>query len=109
MAFGAWGQAQRRMARLETLRQQEDLVPTVHVGNAAVVDGPRSLDLPGSIQAFDSATVFARATGYVAKRNADIGSKVHAGDVLSTEATRVLVADVLELLAALGTAAAALS
>jgi predicted nucleotidyltransferase len=36
-------------------------------------------------------------------------SSVHGGEVLSTEATRLLVADVLELLAALGTAVAALA
>ncbi len=41
------------------------------------------LSLPGNIQAFDSAIIYARATGYIAKRNVDIGSKVHAGDVLA--------------------------
>ena len=33
--------------------------------------------------AFDSATLFARATGYIASRNVDIGSKVQKGDVLA--------------------------
>src|ERR1700745_3470579 len=33
--------------------------------------------------AFDSATIFARATGYVSTRNVDIGSKVRKGDVLA--------------------------
>ena len=33
--------------------------------------------------AFDSATLFARATGYISKRNVDIGSKAHKGDVLA--------------------------
>ena len=44
---------------------------------------PRTLDLPGSMAAFDSATLFARATGYVSVRNVDIGSKVRKGDVLA--------------------------
>jgi RND family efflux transporter MFP subunit len=35
------------------------------------------------MQAFDSATLYARATGYIAKRNVDIGSQVRAGDVLA--------------------------
>ncbi len=30
-----------------------------------------------------AATLFARATGYISKRNVDIGSHVHAGDVLA--------------------------
>jgi len=33
--------------------------------------------------AFDSATLYARATGYISVRNVDIGSKVHKGDVLA--------------------------
>jgi RND family efflux transporter MFP subunit len=33
--------------------------------------------------AFDSATLFARATGYIGVRNVDIGSKVRKGDVLA--------------------------
>ncbi len=83
VGYGAWAHAQRRMAALETLRQQENMVPHVRTAAVKVTDGPRTLDLPGNIQAFDSATVYARATGYIAKRNVDIGSKVHAGDVLA--------------------------
>lgn len=83
VGYGAWGHAQRRMAALETLQQQENMVPHVRTAAVKVTDGPRTLDLPGNIQAFDSATVYARATGYIAKRNVDIGSKVHAGDVLA--------------------------
>src|SRR5262249_50653586 len=43
----------------------------------------RRLDLPGTASPFDSATIFARATGYLAKRNVDIGSRVQKGDVLA--------------------------
>jgi RND family efflux transporter MFP subunit len=82
-AYGAWGQVQRHMAALETLQQQQNMVPHVRIATVKVTDTPRMLDLPGNIQAFDSATVYARATGYIAKRDVDIGSKVHAGDVLA--------------------------
>ncbi len=41
------------------------------------------LDLPGSTEAFDAATLYARATGFISKRNVDIGSEVKAGDVLA--------------------------
>ena len=44
---------------------------------------PPRIELTGSTQAFDAATLFARATGYIGKRNVDIGSRVHAGDVLA--------------------------
>ncbi|MCW3474954.1 efflux RND transporter periplasmic adaptor subunit [Limobrevibacterium gyesilva] len=45
--------------------------------------GPRTIELPGNMAAFDSATLYARATGYISFRDADIGSKVHRGDVLA--------------------------
>ncbi|MFZ1078735.1 MAG: efflux RND transporter periplasmic adaptor subunit [Methylovirgula sp.] len=83
LGFGAWGHAQRREAALETLRQQEDDVPLVRVRKVGSTDAPRTLDLPGSMEAFDWATVYARATGYISTRNVDIGSRVHAGDVLA--------------------------
>ncbi|QXX74193.1 efflux RND transporter periplasmic adaptor subunit [Methylovirgula sp. HY1] len=83
VGYGAWGQAQRRTAALETLRQQENMVPHVRTAAVKVTDAPRMLNLPGNIEAFDSAIIYARATGYIAKRNVDIGSKVHAGDVLA--------------------------
>jgi RND family efflux transporter MFP subunit len=35
------------------------------------------------MQAFDEATLYARATGYIAERRVDIGSRVHKGDVLA--------------------------
>jgi RND family efflux transporter MFP subunit len=46
------------------------------------VDEPRVVDLPGTMQAFDSATLYARATGYISERRVDIGSQVRKGDVL---------------------------
>ncbi len=83
VGYGAWGHAQRSLAALETLRQQETMVPHVRIAAVKVTDAPRMLSLPGNIKAFDSAIIYARATGYIAKRNVDIGSKVHAGDVLA--------------------------
>ena len=83
LGYGAWGHAQRHEAALETEKQQEDAVPTVRVARVVTNNAPRVLDLPGSTEAFDAATVFARATGYIAKRNVDIGSEVKAGDVLA--------------------------
>lgn len=83
IAYGAWGHAQRRDAALETEHQQDNSVPIVRVARVGANAAPRVLDLPGSTEAFDAATVYARATGYISKRNVDIGSKVKAGDVLA--------------------------
>ena len=81
--MASFSHAQRREAALETEKQQEDSVPIVRIATVGVNSAPRVLDLPGSTEAFDAATVYARATGYISKRNVDIGSEVKAGDVLA--------------------------
>jgi RND family efflux transporter MFP subunit len=60
-----------------------DAVPVVRTETIRLNNTPREVELPGSTQAFDSAILYARATGYINKRNVDIGSHVHAGDVLA--------------------------
>jgi RND family efflux transporter MFP subunit len=42
-----------------------------------------SVTLPGTTAAFATAIIFARATGYIDKRNVDIGDRVKAGDLLA--------------------------
>ena len=50
----------------------------------SAVDTPRARRVTGLYaEAFDTATLYARATGYIAKRNVDIGSRVRAGAVLA--------------------------
>jgi RND family efflux transporter MFP subunit len=39
--------------------------------------------LPGTTAAFAAANIYARATGYIAKRNVDIGARVKAGELLA--------------------------
>ena len=43
----------------------------------------RALMLPGNVQPLEETTIYARASGYVRKWNADIGEKVKEGDVLA--------------------------
>jgi RND family efflux transporter MFP subunit len=42
-----------------------------------------TVSLPGTTAAFAAASIFARATGYIAKRNVDIGDRVKAGELLA--------------------------
>jgi RND family efflux transporter MFP subunit len=83
VGLGALGHAERQAATMATLNAQREAVPVVRTLVLKAVDKPREIELPGSTQAFDAATIYARATGYIAKRNVDIGSRVHAGDVLA--------------------------
>lgn len=82
-AYGVLGQMKQSQAALETLQEAATEVPAVRTSLVETVSGPRRLDLPGTASPFDSATIYARATGYIAKRNVDIGSRVKKGDVLA--------------------------
>ncbi len=73
----------RRAAAAAVLEARNTLVPAVRTLVVQEDLQPRTIDLPGSMAAFDSATLYARATGYISVRNVDIGSKVHKGDVLA--------------------------
>jgi HlyD family secretion protein len=66
----------------ETRKEQEDFVPHVRTAMAQKIGGPMQLTLPGQTEAFDVANLYPRATGYVAERRVDIGSRVHSGDLL---------------------------
>jgi RND family efflux transporter MFP subunit len=66
----------------ETQKQQHDFIPQVRTAVAQKIGSPVELILPGQTEAFDTANLFPRATGYVAERRVDIGSRVHAGDLL---------------------------
>jgi RND family efflux transporter MFP subunit len=83
IGIGAWSHAAERAAAVATLNAQRAAVPVVRTAVVRAVDTPWRIDLPATIQAFNSATLYARATGYISTRNVDIGSRVKAGDVLA--------------------------
>jgi HlyD family secretion protein len=82
LAWGAYGRWQQRAAAIETQPQIVNFVPEVRVAVAKRQDGPVLLTLPGTVLPLDQARIFARATGYVAERHVDIGSRVQKGDLL---------------------------
>jgi RND family efflux transporter MFP subunit len=80
---GAWIHLARNAAAQDALDARQNAVPVVRAMQVKTETGPQVVDLPGTMQAFDAATLYARATGYISIRNVDIGSKVHKGDVLA--------------------------
>lgn len=82
LAWGAYGRWQRDEAALQTQQQILNFVPEVRVAIVKRQDGSVMLTLPGGVLPFDQARIYARATGYIAERRVDIGSRVHAGDLL---------------------------
>ncbi len=83
VGFGALTHYQRAAIADAVLEARNNAVPAVRTLVVGAELQPRTIDLPGSMAAFDSATLFARATGYISVRDADIGTKVHKGDVLA--------------------------
>jgi RND family efflux transporter MFP subunit len=89
LAVVAFGIATRSGADAELEKTATDAaVPTVAVMQpgrvaGAQADGAGGLVLPGTIQAFNSAPIFARTNGYVRRWLADIGDNVRAGQTLA--------------------------
>ena len=83
VGVGTWTHIARSNGAEDALQARKDAVPLVRVLKVKANDAPQTIDLAGSMQAFDAATLYARATGYIGARNVDIGSRVHKGDVLA--------------------------
>jgi RND family efflux transporter MFP subunit len=62
---------------------QESSVLTVSVVHPKLTNEARQIVLPGNTQALIDAPIYARTSGYLRKWYADIGTRVHAGDVLA--------------------------
>jgi RND family efflux transporter MFP subunit len=83
LTFGAWGYYQKHLRVMETAKQRRDFVPNVRVAAVRASDGIILVSLPATTSAFAAANIFARATGYIAERYADIGDRVKAGQLLA--------------------------
>jgi len=62
----------------------EDQPLRVVVATPAPVEGEQTVELPGTLEPWEDALLFARVTGYLQSVSVDIGSEVQAGDVLAT-------------------------
>ena len=82
VAYGAWRHYQLHTEVIATAEQTRDFVPTVLTAPVRASAPTMSVVWPGSTEAFALADIYARASGYITKRNVDIGSRVKQGDVL---------------------------
>jgi len=81
VAIGAFS----RISAVEDLREAsaEAALPTVSVIAPSASATAGSLVLPGQIQAYNSAPIYARTNGYVRRWLVDIGDRVSAGQTLA--------------------------
>jgi RND family efflux transporter MFP subunit len=97
-----------RQAQYASLRDatEAQAVPVVALVTPASVSNNASLDLPGRLEAFIQAPIYARVPGYLKTWKYDIGAKVKAGDVLAEIATPDLDQQLMQARAALSVAQA---
>lgn len=82
VVFSGMGVRQADDLRLKD-RAQAQSVMTVSVIAPSPATGSASLDLPGRIEAYSKASIYARISGYLKSWKADIGTPVKAGQLLA--------------------------
>jgi multidrug efflux pump subunit AcrA (membrane-fusion protein) len=84
IALGIWGEVSRVLARSSLGKDTaESAIPTVVTVKAERSTLGEQLVLPGAVQAFIEAPIYARTNGYLKSWNTDIGSQVTKGQVLA--------------------------
>src|ERR1700712_1364717 len=83
------GAASGILSRADANRQlaqwtNQQAVPTVQLAKLDQGSGAQVLTLPGNIQPFNKADLYARVSGYLGSWQHDIGAHVKAGDVLAS-------------------------
>ena len=82
LAFGASRHFSQQREAVATAEQRRNSVPSVRVATVRTSDGNAIVTLPATTLAFAQANIFARATGYIDKRNVDIGDRVKTDQLL---------------------------
>ncbi len=82
VAGGLYLRAHNQTELVHLAKQQE--LPIVKVIQPSSSTGSANLILPGTLQAYYSASVYARVSGYLKQWDVDIGASVKSGQVLAT-------------------------
>jgi RND family efflux transporter MFP subunit len=79
-----WGISSRRQANAQLSVETHDLaIPTVSVIHPKLGAPQQEIVIPGDMQPYTDAPIFARTSGYLKKWYADIGANVKAGQLLA--------------------------
>ena len=84
LALGVWGEISRVLARNALGKESADAgVITVATVTANRSAAGEELVLPGTVQAYIEAPIYARTNGYLKNWSTDIGTRVTAGQLLA--------------------------
>jgi RND family efflux transporter MFP subunit len=104
-AAAFWGISTRaRTLTAVTKETHEISVPTVAVARATRGAPEEEIVLPGTMQPFTEASIYARTSGYLRQWHADIGTQVKAGQLLASIDTPEVDQQLLQARADLATA-----
>ncbi len=104
VAFGVVTRAAQN-SRLKDLTEAQ-AVPNVAVVAPSRMENQTGIDLPGRLEAYIQAPIYARVAGYLKSWNHDIGSKVKAGELLAEIDTPDIDQQLMQARAALAAAQA---
>jgi RND family efflux transporter MFP subunit len=82
LGVGFWQHYSLNAQVIATAEQRRDFVPSVRTAAVRASGSTMLVSWPGTTEAFEQANIFARASGYISKREVDIGSRVKAGQLL---------------------------
>jgi RND family efflux transporter MFP subunit len=82
LGIGFWQHYRLHAQVLTTAEQRRDFIPTVRAAPVRASASTMTVTWPGTTDAFEQANIFARASGYISRRDVDIGSQVKAGQLL---------------------------
>ena len=82
LAVSIWQHYSAHAQVMAAAEQRRDFIPTVTTATVNASGKTMSVTWPGTTEAFAQANIYARASGYISKREVDIGSRVKAGQLL---------------------------
>jgi RND family efflux transporter MFP subunit len=83
LGYGTWLHFSLHAQVTETAKERAEFVPSVRIAAVQASAPTWPITLPASTSAFAAANIYARATGYISRRDVDIGDRVKAGQLLA--------------------------
>jgi RND family efflux transporter MFP subunit len=82
LGIGFWQHYRLHAQVMSAAEQRRNFVPTVRTAPVRASSNTMTVTWPGTTEAFEQANIYARASGYISRREVDIGSRVKAGELL---------------------------
>jgi RND family efflux transporter MFP subunit len=82
LGIGSWQHYMLHAQAMATAEQRRDFVPSIRTAPIRASGDTIAVTWPGTTEAFEQANIYTRASGYISRREVDIGSRVESGQLL---------------------------